>query len=96
MMAGNLLTEFVLPAAVIISAASASATATFAWKTWQAVKVHDRALFGEEAVNGHEGVIEVVNENSELSERNRKVLRQHGLVGHVEDVHEDGEERFAP
>jgi len=76
----TLVSGYVLPVAVLVSAAATTATATFAWKTWQAVNTHDRALFGEPEVNGHDGIVEAVNENTERSERNRRVLRAHDLV----------------
>jgi hypothetical protein len=75
-----LLSQYLIPVAVMVSAAATTSTAVFAWKTWQAVNTHERALFGEDDVRGHDGIIEAVNENTERSERNRRVLRAHDLV----------------
>lgn len=82
---GTLVTNYLLPVAVLVSAGSATATATFAYKLWTLQKIHDRALFGEEAVDGHDGVVAAVNENTERSEVNRRVLRAHDLVPRQRD-----------
>jgi len=77
---GSLLSQFVLPLAVLVSAAATTATATFAWKLYSAVEEHERALFGEDRVDGHDGIVDAVNENTERSEVNRRVLRANDMV----------------
>ncbi|AGC65555.1 hypothetical protein K745_gp30 [Haloarcula hispanica virus PH1] len=76
----DLVSQFVLPFAVVVSAAATTTMAALAWKLYRTVTSHDRALFGEEAVNGHDGVIQAVNENTTRSEVNRRVLRAHDMV----------------
>ncbi|AAY24960.1 ORF 34 [Haloarcula hispanica virus SH1] len=76
----GIVSQYVLPVAVIVSAAATTTTAAIAWQLYRAVKTHERALFGEEAVNGHDGIVEVVNENTQRSEVNRRVLRAHDMV----------------
>jgi hypothetical protein len=87
---GPLFVRFILPLAVILSSAAASAASALALRLYRKTSVHERALFGEEDVAGHDGIIKAVNNNSERSEenrkrseRNRRVLRSNGLVrGH--------------
>lgn len=80
MITATLLQQFILPVAVIVSAAATTTTATFAWRLYRITSAHDRALFGEDRVDGHDGIVEAVNENTERSERNRRVLRAHDMV----------------
>ena len=89
--ASTLLYDLLLPLAVLVSAAATTATAAFAWRFYSAVETHERALFGDDDVDGHEGVLAAVNNNSERSERNRRrskenrqVLRSNGLVRTVD------------
>jgi hypothetical protein len=77
---GTVVAQFVLPLAVLVSAAATTATATFAWKLYSAVEEHERALFGEDRVDGHDGIVNAVNKNTERSEVNRRVLRAHDMV----------------
>jgi len=77
------LTEFLLPLAVIVSAASATSTAAFVWKLYNMSKLHDRALFGDEELEGHDGLVDAVNrntvavnENSQRVQRHRQALRE--------------------
>jgi len=75
---------------VLVSAAATTTTAAFAWKTYQAVNVHDRALFGSPAVDGHDGIVKAVNENTERSEVNRRVLRVNDMVPPQGDFYRGG------
>ena len=75
-----LLVQFVVPLAVIVSAAATTTTTAIAYKLYTTVTVHERALFGEPEVNGHDGIVDAVNENTERSEVNRRVLRAHDMV----------------
>jgi len=86
----TLVAQYVLPLAVLVSAAATTTTAGFAWKTYQAVNVHDRALFGSDAVEGHDGVVDAVNENTERSEVNRRVLRVNDMVPPQGDFYRGG------
>ncbi|ALJ99693.1 hypothetical protein BGV91_gp30 [Haloarcula californiae icosahedral virus 1] len=88
--AGTLVSQFVLPLAVLVSAAATTTTAAFAWKLYQAVNTHERALFGEPEVNGHDGIVKAVNENSERSEVNRRVLRANDMVPPQGDFYRGG------
>lgn len=85
-MEATLLSSYVMPLAVLVSATATTATATFAYKLWQLSKLHDRALFGEEKLDGHDGIIsevernrELAEENQERSEENEEVLTRQGL-----------------
>jgi len=76
---GTLVSQFILPVAVLVSAAATTTTAAFAWKLYTAVESHDRALFGEPRVDGHDGLVDAVNDNTERSEVNRRVLRANDM-----------------
>ena len=56
----TLLVEFLLPVAVLISAAATSATAVFAYHLWQSTTVHDRVLFGDDDLH-YPGLVDMVN-----------------------------------
>lgn len=71
----TLLTEYILPLAVTISAAATTTTAVIAVKLLRAVRTHERALFGEEPIEGDDGIICAVNQNTERSEENRIALK---------------------
>jgi hypothetical protein len=77
----SFLNQFILPLAVLVSASGTIATATFAWKLYDLTKVHDRALFGSEVVDGHDGIVSAVNENTEMTDQHRQVLHKHDLIG---------------
>lgn len=79
-MISTLLTEYLLPVAVLVSAAATTTTATFAWRLWRLSRTHDRALFGEDEVDGHDGIIESVNENSRMTREHRMTLRREGMT----------------
>ena len=72
---------YLVPVAVLVSAGATSTSAVIAWKLYQAVETHERTLFGESDVEGYDGVVAAVNENTQRSETNRRVLRAHDLVG---------------
>jgi len=76
----NLLNHYILPLAVIISTAGTTTTAALAWKLYQSVQHHDRALFGADDIESHEGVIRTVNRNTEKVEVNRRALVREGMV----------------
>jgi len=86
----TLVSGYVLPVAVLVSAAATTTTAAFAWKLYSAVERHDRALFGEPRVDGHDGVVDAVNENTERSEVNRRVLRANDIVPPQGDFYRRG------
>ncbi|AFD02308.1 putative protein 27 [Haloarcula hispanica icosahedral virus 2] len=85
------LTEYVLPVAVLVSAAATTSTAAFAWRLWSLSRTHDRALFGEEEVDGHDGIIETVNRNQRMTREHRQTLRREGMTpaGRVYDGDDD-------
>ena len=56
----TLLVEFLLPVAVLISAAATSATAVFAYHLWKSTTVHDRVLFGDDDLY-YPGLVQMVN-----------------------------------
>lgn len=86
----TLLTSYIMPTAVIVSAAATTTTAVFAWRLYTAVKLHDRALFGEPEVEGHDGIIEQVEANEERSERHRLVLKRYDLMPSEDDFYRGG------
>lgn len=67
-----MLTGFIIPLAVLISAGATSATAVFAYHLWRTTLLHDRALFGEEELESP-GVLEMV-----MAHR-RVIKREHDL-----------------
>jgi hypothetical protein len=80
--------DWLVPTAVLVSAASTTATAAFAWRLYTTAKVHDRALFGAEAVEGHDGLVPAVNENTQLIDQNRQILRRNDLLpGHPDGLY---------
>jgi hypothetical protein len=76
----NILQSFVLPIAVVVSAAGTTSSAVFAWKMYQSHRQHERALFGEEEVDGHDGIISTVNENTAMTDEHRRTLLKHDLI----------------
>lgn len=74
-MAADLFGSFLLPLAVLVSAAATTSTAAVAWTLYQSLTVHERALFGDDEVDGHDGIVTAVNMNTRRSESNRRVLR---------------------
>jgi len=86
----TLVSQFLMPLAVLVSAAATTATATFAWKLYTMTRLHEQALFGSDAVDGHDGVVQAVNENTERSEKNRRVLRANHMVPPQGDFYRGG------
>jgi len=70
------LNDFIMPLAVIVSAAATTATATFAWRVYQLSQLHERALFGEEELDSHDGIVEAVNQNTKRTLYHRQILRE--------------------
>lgn len=93
--------EFLLPVAVLVSAAATTAMAALAWTLYQSLTVHERALFGDEEVDGHDGIVTAVNMNTRRSESNRRVLRVNDMspstgyqeAGHDPPPHPDDDRR---
>ena len=48
-----------------VTATAAMATAGFAWKTWQSVERHERALYGAESIDRWDGIVPTVAEHEE-------------------------------
>jgi len=77
-MFSEFLTLYLAPVAVIVSAAATTSTAVFAWRMHKTVNIHERALFGEQ--NVHNGLVDAVNDNTEMTDKHRRVLREHDLI----------------
>lgn len=54
----DLLSDWLVPVLVIITAASATASAATAFSVWRTLREHDRVLFGNPRVPEHRGVLE--------------------------------------
>ena len=67
-----ILAEYVLPLAVLVSAAATSATGVFAYQLWRSNQLHDRALFGDEELETP-GLIHMVKAHR------RVIKREHDL-----------------
>ena len=67
-----ILTEFILPFAVIVSAAATTTTAVFAYQLWKSNQLHDRALFGDDELETP-GLIHMVKAHR------RVIKREHDL-----------------
>ena len=88
----DIIASFLLPLAVTLSATSATATAGIAWKLYQRTEAHDRALFGEDEFDGHDGLVTAVNENTAMTDRHRQVLKRHDMIAHdgsISDIKEE-------
>lgn len=64
----TLIYEFILPVAVIVSAAATTATAGFAYQLWRATELHDRALFGDEELD-RPGLLRMARQHRAVIER---------------------------
>lgn len=92
MMGGEaILIEYVLPVAVIVSAAATTSTAVLAYKVYEAVQTHERTLFGEESHESYNGVVPVVKRNQQRSEKNRQILRSYEMVPWDDPGDRDGD-----
>ncbi|WP_058365932.1 hypothetical protein [Haloparvum sedimenti] len=69
----DVLLQYVIAVAAAVTATAAVGTATAAYATYRVVRRHERALFGEEAIDAWDGLIEMVGEH-------RAVLRQKGYL----------------
>ena len=76
----SLVAQYIIPLAVMVSAAATTATAGIAWRLYSHVETHERALFGEQEVEGHDGIVTAVNENTQMTDTHRTVLRRHDLL----------------
>jgi len=79
-MVSALASNFLYPLAVVLAAGAASTTSVVAWKLYQTVENHDRALFGESDLESHDGIVSAVNENTRMTDQHRRVLRRHDLI----------------
>lgn len=79
-MLSALITQYILPTAVVVSAAATTTSAAIAWKLYQSVEQHERVLFGEDSIDTHEGILTAVHENQRRSERNRRILNDEGYI----------------
>jgi len=62
------LTQLILEVAAIVTASAATYTAHQARKVAETVEKHDRVLFGEDAVEGWNGIVSLVREHEETLE----------------------------
>ena len=76
------LTEFVLPLAVLISAAATSATAVFAYQLWRTTSTHDRVLFGDDDI-AYPGVVHMVKSHG------KAIKQEHNLA--TDDLYDDSD-----
>lgn len=79
-----LLRDYLLPLAVLASSASASVTLGFVYRTWQTLEEHDRALHGEESIDGHDGIVTAVNQNTRMTDHHARVLRRNDLMEYAD------------
>lgn len=74
------LTAYLYPFAAIVSAAASTATAAAGWRLYRQHKKHSRTLYGEPEIDGHDGLVTAVNENSEMVDTHRRALRREDLM----------------
>jgi len=60
--------DILIPVAATVTAASAMATAGFAWGTLRAVKRHERALYGADGIEEWDGLIPTVSNHEDALE----------------------------
>jgi len=91
-MLNPLVSEYLIPVAVIVSATATTTSAVFLWRLFRGYQIHEQALFGVEEIEGHDGVVGAVNENTRMVDTHRRVLRRNDLIDEDNLFHrEDGE-----